>query len=224
VLEHVHGYRGNDCRDNVHFTRDDQLVYFVAAVAIVQDVATGKQRFFTEHDDDIVALTLHPDGNTVATGQVGKHGAVCIWEADSGRLLHKIPKICERRVNCLSFSPDGSRLLAVGGDDHHMIKIVEWRRSGAPAIAEARAHGNDVLSVRFNPHVSRAFPSCTRSILTEIYLCHACSCQEIEDGNARAGADAGALHPGQPRRRAHALSVRGRARCLDRRSARRGGR
>jgi hypothetical protein len=29
--------------------------------------------------------------------------------------------------------------------------------------------------------VSRAFPSCTRSILTETYLCHACSCQEIED-------------------------------------------
>eukprot|EP01047_Picozoa_sp_COSAG01_P021338 COSAG01_NODE_1235_length_11106_cov_3.058962_11_plen_206_part_00 len=28
-------------------------------------------------------------------------------------------------------------------------------------------------------NVSRAFPSCTRPILAEIYLCHACSCQEI---------------------------------------------
>jgi putative flavoprotein involved in K+ transport len=37
------------------------------------------------------------------------------------------------------------------------------------------------------PAVSRAFPSCTRSILTEIYLCHACSCHEIEDGNAWTG-------------------------------------
>eukprot|EP01049_Picozoa_sp_SAG25_P003024 SAG25_NODE_165_length_13094_cov_31.386149_12_plen_337_part_00 len=37
--------------------------------------------------------------------------------------------------------------------------------------------------------VSRAFPSWKRSILTEIYLCHACSYQEIEDGNARAGHD-----------------------------------
>jgi hypothetical protein len=35
--------------------------------------------------------------------------------------------------------------------------------------------------------VSRAFPSCTRSILTEIYLCHACSHHEIVDGNARPG-------------------------------------
>ena len=37
------------------------------------------------------------------------------------------------------------------------------------------------------PAVSRAFPSCTRSILTEIYLCHACSCHEIEDANAWTG-------------------------------------
>jgi hypothetical protein len=32
-----------------------------------------------------------------------------------------------------------------------------------------------------------AFPSWKRSILTEIYLCHACSYHEIKDGNARAG-------------------------------------
>eukprot|EP01047_Picozoa_sp_COSAG01_P012431 COSAG01_NODE_561_length_15460_cov_95.444307_3_plen_79_part_00 len=36
--------------------------------------------------------------------------------------------------------------------------------------------------------VSRAFPSWNRSILAEIYLCHACSDHETEDGNARVGA------------------------------------
>jgi hypothetical protein len=35
--------------------------------------------------------------------------------------------------------------------------------------------------------VRLAFPSWNRSILTEIYLCHACSHHEIEDGNARTG-------------------------------------
>jgi hypothetical protein len=35
--------------------------------------------------------------------------------------------------------------------------------------------------------VSRAFPSFLRSILTDIYLCHACYCHEIEDENAWAG-------------------------------------
>eukprot|EP01047_Picozoa_sp_COSAG01_P111992 COSAG01_NODE_40764_length_459_cov_67.063889_1_plen_121_part_10 len=38
--------------------------------------------------------------------------------------------------------------------------------------------------------MSPAFPSCTRSILTEIYLCHACSCHAIEDGNAWTGIQA----------------------------------
>eukprot|EP01047_Picozoa_sp_COSAG01_P000834 COSAG01_NODE_16_length_40091_cov_15.728646_47_plen_137_part_00 len=39
--------------------------------------------------------------------------------------------------------------------------------------------------------MSRAFPSWDRSILTEIYRCHDCSCHEIEDGhvNARAGCE-----------------------------------
>ena len=35
--------------------------------------------------------------------------------------------------------------------------------------------------------MSGAFPSRTRSILTEIYLCHACSCHEIEDRNVWTG-------------------------------------
>jgi hypothetical protein len=51
--------------------------------------------------------------------------------------------------------------------------------------------------------VSRAFPSWNRSILTEIYLCHACSYHETEDGNARTGgappaAGAALRLPGQP--------------------------
>jgi hypothetical protein len=51
--------------------------------------------------------------------------------------------------------------------------------------------------------VSRAFPSCTRSILTEIYLCHACSHHEIVDGNARPGGRpaAAATHARRRRRR-----------------------
>eukprot|EP01049_Picozoa_sp_SAG25_P024828 SAG25_NODE_11427_length_304_cov_1.517073_1_plen_86_part_10 len=35
--------------------------------------------------------------------------------------------------------------------------------------------------------MSAPFPSWNRSILTEIYLCHACSYHEIEDGNGAPG-------------------------------------
>jgi hypothetical protein len=53
--------------------------------------------------------------------------------------------------------------------------------------------------------VSRAFLSWTRSILTEIDLCHACSYHEVEDGNARTGSVGGQVAlpgtAGQARRR-----------------------
>eukprot|EP01047_Picozoa_sp_COSAG01_P040508 COSAG01_NODE_3416_length_6122_cov_11.318114_3_plen_105_part_00 len=35
--------------------------------------------------------------------------------------------------------------------------------------------------------MSRPFSSWNRPILTEIYLCHACSCHKMEDRNGRAG-------------------------------------
>jgi hypothetical protein len=40
--------------------------------------------------------------------------------------------------------------------------------------------------------VSEASPQCTRSVLTEICLCQACSCPAIEDMGAPRGAGAGA--------------------------------
>jgi hypothetical protein len=57
--------------------------------------------------------------------------------------------------------------------------------------------------------VSRAFPSWNRSILTEIYLCHACSYHEIEGGNTRAG-----LAGRGGRRLDHGYGYNARACCL----------
>jgi microtubule-associated protein-like 6 len=154
VLQHVHGFRGSDCRDNLRFTGDGELLFFVAGVGVVHDIGRNSQRFFSGHDDDIVSLALHPDGYTVATGQVGRYAAVCIWDARNCRLISRLPKVCERRVNCLSFSADGERLAMVGGDDYHTVKVVDWRRANAAVIAEARGHGNDVLAFAFNPYVA----------------------------------------------------------------------
>ena len=87
VLHHVHGYRGSDCRNNLLFTADGELLYFVAAVGVVHNFDTNTQRFFTAHDDDIVAIALHPDGVTVATGkfradmqvELVNDGPVTLW-------------------------------------------------------------------------------------------------------------------------------------------------
>ena len=54
VLEWVYGYKGHHCRNNVFYTGDGEIVYFVAGVGIVQDAKKKIQRFFLGHNDDIM--------------------------------------------------------------------------------------------------------------------------------------------------------------------------
>eukprot|EP01046_Picozoa_sp_COSAG06_P034373 COSAG06_NODE_3595_length_5138_cov_116.284382_7_plen_127_part_00 len=39
------------------------------------------QRFFFGHDDDVSAIALHPDGDKVASGQIGRDAKVIVWYA-----------------------------------------------------------------------------------------------------------------------------------------------
>lgn len=102
VLEHVFGYRGFDCRNNLHYLNDGaDIVFHTAAAVIIQNlsagqltplsafhfdfgaqllltqksVLTGTQSFYLEHTDDILCLTVnqHPKyQNVIATGQIGE--------------------------------------------------------------------------------------------------------------------------------------------------------
>ena len=53
-LEWVYGYRGHQVRSNLFYNDAREVIYFVAGVAIVLNVKEHKQRFFLEHDDDII--------------------------------------------------------------------------------------------------------------------------------------------------------------------------
>lgn len=52
-LEWVYGYRGRDCRSNLYFLPTGEIVYFVAALAILYNPEEQIQRHYTEHTDDI---------------------------------------------------------------------------------------------------------------------------------------------------------------------------
>lgn len=44
VLELVFGYRGRDCRNNVHYLNDgDDIIYHTASVGILHNIATGRK-------------------------------------------------------------------------------------------------------------------------------------------------------------------------------------
>jgi microtubule-associated protein-like 6 len=58
-------------------------VYYAAAVGIVLSPRDNKQTFFTSHDDEITCLSIDPTGQYVATGQMGKHPYLCVWDTET---------------------------------------------------------------------------------------------------------------------------------------------
>ena len=73
-LKFVYGYRGWDCRNNVSYAdSSNEILYHVGGVGIAFDSEKQTQILNTEHDDDILCLAVHPEGHTVATGEIGPH-------------------------------------------------------------------------------------------------------------------------------------------------------
>lgn len=109
-------------------------------IVITHSAQTNTQRIFAgHHTDDIISLTLHPDGRTVATGQVGKNPGnsylpickfeeIIVWDSQTNEKLAVLQGHHERGVCALSFSPDGTQLLSVGLDDKHTIVLWNWKK------------------------------------------------------------------------------------------------
>lgn len=58
LLHWVHGYRGTDSRKNLWVLPSGELLYFVAAVAVLYDRDEDSQRHYTGHTEDIMWYLL----------------------------------------------------------------------------------------------------------------------------------------------------------------------
>jgi len=150
-IEFVFGYRGYDCRDNLFFIHDTgEMVYHVAALGIVYNKTAGVQRFYNEHSDDILCLSLHPFKNYVATGQIGRDPSIHIWDVETMKTLSILKGGHYRGVCSLSFSNDGKKLASVGLDDYHTICVWSWRKG--EKLASTRGHSDKIFCIKWNPH------------------------------------------------------------------------
>ena len=111
-IEFVFGYRGYDCRDNLFYIpKTDEIVYHVAALGIVYNKRTGLQRFYDQHTDDILCLSVHPDGEHVATGQTGRDPHIHVWHVLSMNTIAVLKGGHTVGVCSVGFSADGTKLV-----------------------------------------------------------------------------------------------------------------
>jgi WD40 repeat protein len=118
------------------------VVFYAAALGILQDPVTRTQRYFRGHTDDIVSMAVHKGASCedtadalVATGQQGI-GATYVWEVPSMRTL-AVLKTKQKNVHLLEFSRDGKKLISISED--LQVAVSDWKSSTVLAITKGDA-------------------------------------------------------------------------------------
>ncbi|XP_020620193.1 echinoderm microtubule-associated protein-like 6, partial [Orbicella faveolata] len=160
-LEFIHGYRGFDTRNNLHYLPEGDIVYHAAGAGIVLSTANGIQSFYLDHTDDIICLAVnqHPKfKNIVATGQIGTEPCVHVWDAMSKETLSVIQGFHTKGVCAVNFSCNGKLLVTVGIDAAHSIAVWKWAEGSK--LASSHGHTERIFVAEFRPDSDSQFVTC----------------------------------------------------------------
>ncbi|GMH75277.1 hypothetical protein TrLO_g13994 [Triparma laevis f. longispina] len=152
-LDYVHGCRIEDTRNTIRYNMQGEIVYPAAAVGVIYRPSDRSQQFcLGGHKNDIVSLAVSDCGRYIATGDVGLEVKVCVWDAQTGKLVRTMEKVHKRGVACMAFSPDGRFLCSVGHDENHTTCVYttmngEW--NDGHRIATEKGDRAKVMFVMF---------------------------------------------------------------------------
>ncbi|XP_011497184.1 PREDICTED: echinoderm microtubule-associated protein-like CG42247 [Ceratosolen solmsi marchali] len=134
-LEWVYGYRGTDTRRNLWVLPSGELLYYVAAVAVLYDREENAQRHYIGHTEDITCMEVHPSRELVASGQrAGRHRKaqphVRIWSTETLLTLYVFGMTeFQMGVSALAFSQlnGGSYVLVVDAGRESILSVWQWQ-------------------------------------------------------------------------------------------------
>uniref|UniRef100_A0A915IDZ2 HELP domain-containing protein n=1 Tax=Romanomermis culicivorax TaxID=13658 RepID=A0A915IDZ2_ROMCU len=181
-VEWIYGYRGRDCRSNLHFLPTGELAYNLGTAIVLFNTEENCQRHFLDHTAEIKCLCMHPNRLLLASGQLKSHGHtiqntanrniipnvysahIRIW--DSIKL--KTVKILgaahfEKFPCCLSFSKanGGVHLAAIEDTIDHPITIWDWQYGRK--VAETKTGNDPVFALEFHTSDKTLLISCGKS-------------------------------------------------------------
>ncbi|XP_031836394.1 echinoderm microtubule-associated protein-like 2 isoform X6 [Nomia melanderi] len=169
-LNWVYGYRGRDCRSNLHLLPTGEIVYFVAAVVVLYNMEEHSQRHYLGHTDDIKCIAIHPNKLIVATGQVcgtDRRDAmphIRIWNSVSLTTLCVIGNGgFDGSICCLSFSKadGGNYLCAIDETSDHNISIWDWQKGErGTKVTETKCSVDTVVCAEWHPLERNQIVSC----------------------------------------------------------------
>ncbi|KAK3235754.1 hypothetical protein CYMTET_54067 [Cymbomonas tetramitiformis] len=153
TLEYIYGYRSWDCRQNLHYTAGNQVIYPAAACGVVLDPETQKQKFFQGHTDDILCMALHPKGDIVATAQAGLSPMICIWKASTCEKLAELKGYHQSAITAVAFDSTGAYVTSIGRDESNSLAVHDWQ--SGKLVADVKLGKRRMFTVKFNPEDGR---------------------------------------------------------------------
>lgn len=154
-LEYIYGYSSLYTRQNLFYTANpSKIVYPASAVGVVLDTSTNSQRFFgagslatvNGHSDTISALTIHPNRDLVASGDLAPIPKISIWHSSDLSLVKEFRLNCSANgVACMAFSPSGRLLAACDLHNEHYVRVYDW--AVGALVGEDKTGVGRILSV-----------------------------------------------------------------------------
>ena len=144
-LEFVYGYRCKDSRQNIFYhSESNSILYHAAAVVIIHNTKENRQKFNTDHEDDILSISYHRDTDLVLTGQLGAKPLVIL--SQKGKKKNEWRNAVTKGVLCLAISPSGDKAVCVGMDDDHTVAVINLSTSNS-VITKGKGGKEIILKV-----------------------------------------------------------------------------
>jgi WD40 repeat protein len=102
-------------------------------------------RVFRGHDNEVRSVAFAPNGIWFVSG--GWDQTVRVWNTREGGELRRLSG--HLNVNCLSYSPQGDRIVSGGGLDDNTIRV--WDTNSGEELMRLQASGDFVYCVTFSP-------------------------------------------------------------------------
>ena len=138
-IEHVWGFRIEDCRKNLFFLSKDLILYSCSSMCIIQNLDDNTQTLFGGfplgkdkecHNKDITAIAyLKKDVSMIATGQPGINPKILVWSPVEPEVIYakfEQPK-GSKIVSHLSFDHTGRYIGSFGKDEDNSIYIFDLK-------------------------------------------------------------------------------------------------
>jgi WD40 repeat protein len=108
AMEWVYGYQGEKCRNNVRYNFQGDLIYHVSKYVVVYSFTKHEQTIFTGHTEEILCLSMHPEGQLVASGDSGPFPSVIVWNSNDRTVAFVDKSFHREGVIQVCFSPNGT--------------------------------------------------------------------------------------------------------------------